>query len=137
LIKIYIDGGSRGNPGEAAFGFVVYNNKNQELYRFGSKIGKKTNNVAEYTALIKALEYLKNTISNFDENIIVFSDSELVVKQINGIYKIRNKGLKTLYNEAKELLKHFKNIQIKHINRTENKISDWIVNRVLDNKEYD
>jgi len=135
-LKIYIDGGSRGNPGDAAIGVVVYNDKSEEIYRFGEKIGTKTNNVAEYSALIRALEHLKKMISNTDEKILIYSDSELLVKQINGIYKVKNKKLKTLYDKAKSLLKNFKNIEIKHIVREKNTVSDWIVNRVLDNREY-
>ncbi|RKX96077.1 MAG: ribonuclease H [Spirochaetes bacterium] len=136
MLKIYIDGGSRGNPGDAAIGVVVYNDKSEEIYRFGEKIGTKTNNVAEYSALIRALEHLKKMISNTDEKILIYSDSELLVKQINGIYKVKNKKLKTLYDKAKSLLKNFKNIEIKHIVREKNTVSDWIVNRVLDNREY-
>jgi len=136
LLKVYIDGGSRGNPGDAAIGVVVYNDKGEEIYRFGEKIGAKTNNVAEYSALIRALEHLVKMISNPDEKILIYSDSELLVKQINGIYKVKNKKLKTLYDKAKGLLKNFKNIEIKHIVREKNTVSDWIVNRVLDNREY-
>jgi len=135
-LKVYIDGGSRGNPGDAAIGVVVYNDKGEEIYRFGEKIGAKTNNVAEYSALIRALEHLVKMISNPDEKILIYSDSELLVKQINGIYKVKNKKLKTLYDKAKGLLKNFKNIEIKHIVREKNTVSDWIVNRVLDNREY-
>lgn len=136
MLKIYIDGGSRGNPGDAAIGVVIYNDKREEIYRFGEKIGAKTNNIAEYSALIRALEHLKKMISNTDEKILIYSDSELLVKQINGIYKVKNKKLKTLYDKAKSLLKNFKNIEIKHIVREKNTVSDWIVNRVLDNREY-
>ncbi len=136
MLKIYIDGGSRGNPGDAAIGVVVCNDKGEEIYRFGEKIGAKTNNVAEYSALIRALENLVKMISNPDEKILIYSDSELLVKQINGIYKVKNKKLKTLYDKAKSLLKNFKNIEIKHIVREKNTVSDWIVNRVLDNREY-
>jgi len=136
LLKVYIDGGSRGNPGDAAIGVVVYNDKGEEIYRFGEKIDAKTNNVAEYSALIRALEHLVKMISNPDEKILIYSDSELLVKQINGIYKVKNKKLKTLYDKAKGLLKNFKNIEIKHIVREKNTVSDWIVNRVLDNREY-
>ena len=136
MLKVYIDGGSRGNPGDAAIGVVVYNDKGEEIYRFGEKIGAKTNNVAEYSALIRALEHLVKMISNPDEKILIYSDSELLVKQINGIYKVKNKKLKTLYDKAKSLLKNFKNIEIKHIVREKNTVSDWIVNRVLDNREY-
>lgn len=136
MLKVYIDGGSRGNPGDAAIGVVVYNDKGEEIYRFGEKIGAKTNNVAEYSALIRALEHLVKMISNPDEKILIYSDSELLVKQINGIYKVKNKKLKTLYDKAKGLLKNFKNIEIKHIVREKNTVSDWIVNRVLDNREY-
>ena len=84
MIKIYIDGGSRGNPGDAAIGVVIFNKKGEEIYRFGSKIGNQTNNVAEYKAFITALEYLNGMSINPDEKIQILSDSELLVKQISG-----------------------------------------------------
>ena len=136
MIKIYVDGGSRGNPGNAAIGVVIFDKKGEELYRFGSKIGNQTNNVAEYKAIINALEYLNGISINPDERILILSDSELLVRQINDIYKVKNQNLINLYNRVQELIKYFKNIEIKHINREKNKISDWIVNRVLDNKRY-
>ena len=136
MVKVYIDGGSRGNPGEAAIGVVIYDGNDREIYRSGRKIGKRTNNVAEYSALIDALEHLNSIVSNPDEKILIFSDSELLVKQIIGLYRVRDKKLQKLYNRAKELLKKFNNLKIEHINRDENKLSDWIVNQVLDGKEY-
>ena len=136
MYKVYIDGGSRGNPGQAAIGFIVFNEKNEEIFRFGKKIGKKTNNVAEYTALIEALKYLSKRVSNPNEKIEIYSDSELLTKQLKGIYRVKDDKLKKLYNRVTKILSGFNNVKIVHIKRDKNKISDWIVNRVLDNVNY-
>lgn len=117
--QLYCDGASRGNPGDAGIGcLIVLDNKRIEISEY---IGKTTNNVAEYTALIKGLqEALKHEV----EEIEIFSDSELLVYQINGIYKVRNKKLIPLYEKVKELLNKFKKYQISHIYREENSVAD-------------
>ncbi len=134
MIEVYIDGGSRGNPGNAAIGFVVYRD-GSEIYRLGKKIGVTTNNRAEYTALIEALKYLLRTADN-NEKITIISDSELIVNQINGKYKVKSRSIAPLYKEAIGLLKNFKNIELIHVKRENNRVSDWILNRILDNKDY-
>lgn len=117
--QLYCDGASRGNPGDAGIGcLIVLDNKRIEISEY---IGKTTNNVAEYTALIKGLqEALKHEV----EEIEIFSDSELLVYQINGVYKVRNKKLIPLYEKVKELLNKFKKYQIAHIYREENSVAD-------------
>lgn len=117
--KIYCDGASRGNPGDAGIGCVViFDNKKIEISEY---IGKTTNNVAEYTALIKGLE---EALKQKAQEIEIFSDSELLVLQMNGIYKVRNKNLIPLYEKAKKLLSNFKKYQIFHIYRENNFIAD-------------
>lgn len=113
--KLYCDGASRGNPGDAGIGCVIIiDSKKIEISEY---IGKTTNNVAEYKALIKGLEeVLKLKAQEVD----IFSDSELLVMQINGVYKVRNKKLLPLYSQVKELLSKFKGYQIFHIYRDEN-----------------
>lgn len=113
--KLYCDGASRGNPGDAGIGCVIIiDSKKIEISEY---IGKTTNNVAEYKALIRGLEeVLKLKAQEVD----IFSDSELLVMQINGVYKVRNKKLLPLYSQVKELLSKFKGYQIFHIYRDEN-----------------
>lgn len=136
MCKIYIDGGSRGNPGEGAIGFAVINSENEEVFRFGKRIGPCTNNYAEYNALIEALEYVvKNRISG-NKNIDIYSDSELVVKQVNNIYKVKSGNLLPLFKKVRCVIDNDTRIRIMHINREKNRTADWIVNRVLDGKPF-
>jgi ribonuclease HI len=137
LCKIYIDGGSRGNPGEGAIGFTVLNSENEEVFRFGKRIGPCTNNYAEYYALIEALEYIvKNCLSGC-KNVEIYSDSELLVKQINNVYKVKSGNLIPLFKKARDVFDNDGRIRIMHINREKNRTADWIVNRVLDEKPYE
>jgi ribonuclease HI len=135
VVDVYIDGGCRGNPGEGAFGFVVFED-GKERYRFGEKIGICTNNVAEYRALIGAARYLLDRKNSKEKRITVYSDSELLVKQIEGAYRVRSSRLKPLFSDAANLIRELKDVRLVHVKREENHLADWIVNRVLDNKEY-
>lgn len=119
--KLFCDGASKGNPGDAGIGcLIISDNKKIEISEY---IGKTTNNVAEYTALIKGLEEaLKEGISDIE----IYSDSELLVRQINGIYKVRNKNLFPLYKRVLELLNKFKSYKIIHIYRENNVLADYL-----------
>jgi len=132
LITVFIDGGSRKNPGEAAVGMVVYDSNGNELLKRGKRIGIATNNESEYTALIEALRYILNNF-RFEEAVI-YSDSELIVKQIHGVYRVKSFSLTPLYNESRRLMKKLPQVQLVHVKRNLNKKADWIVNRVLDNE---
>ena len=124
---IYIDGASRGNPGEAAYAMVINAPGRPPVEEFGT-LGKETNNVAEYTALIKALEKAKSLgLSRLRIN----SDSELLVKQVNGEYRVKNDDLKWLSEEAKRLMKQFQSVTISHIRREQNKRADELCNVAL------
>ncbi len=137
MCKIYIDGGSRGNPGEGAIGFAVVNSENGEVFRFGKRIGLCTNNYAEYSALIEALEYVvKNRLSG-NKIVDIYSDSELLVKQMNKIYKVKSDNLIPLFKKARYIIDNDDRIRIMHINREKNRTADWILNRVLDGKPYE
>ena len=136
MCKIYIDGGSRGNPGEGAIGLAVVNSKNEEVYRFGKKIGLCTNNYAEYNALIEALEYVSSNFLSGSKDVDIYSDSELLVKQMNSIYKVKSGNLLPLFKKARSVFDKDSRIRIKHISRDKNRTADWIVNRVLDGKPY-
>jgi len=137
VIDIFIDGGSRGNPGEGAISYIVFDS-NRELCRFGKKIGRCTNNFAEYSALIEALRYITKNQSGLKDRkrITIYSDSQLLVNQMNGIYKIRSKNIKILVDKAKSLTKKLENVKIVNIPREKNKKADKIVNMVLDQKSY-
>jgi ribonuclease HI len=138
LVKIFIDGGSRGNPGICAIGYVIFDEQDNESFRFGKEVGNQTNNFAEYSALLEVLEYLSdnNKIYKRKDQIVIYSDSWLVVNQVNGLYKVRSTNIIPLFQKIQRLLLIMRNISIKHIERENNKTADWIVNRVLDGKRY-
>lgn len=134
--SVYTDGGSRGNPGISAYAFVIYDSNN-EIYSSSGFLGISTNNKAEYTALLTALKYIVSQIqeNNLDltiTNYTLYSDSELMVKQIKGEYKVKDEDLKILYLECKELIKKIANFKIEHVRREKNKRADFLVNKVLD-----
>jgi len=130
-ITIYIDGGSRGNPGPAAFGVAFPSNE------YAQFIGTATNNEAEYGGLIFALKKVKSLYGKDKSksmDIEIKSDSELLVKQMNGKYKIKNENIQKLFLQAWNLTVEFKNLQITYIPREENKKADGLVNQALDSK---
>ncbi len=127
-IVAYIDGGSRGNPGPAAAGFIISNPAGNQIEAKAFFLGRTTNNVAEYTALIKALEATKKINT---EQLMIFSDSELLVRQINGRYKVKSEQIKPLYQQAISLLEKFDNWKLQHVTRDKNKEADRLVNQAL------
>ncbi len=132
-LTIFCDGGSRGNPGEASYGFVIQENGNT-IYSEGKRIGIATNNVAEYSAVKAALEHLKNNANSLSE-INFYLDSELVVNQLNGNWKIKNEVLRGFFFSIKELEKTIgKKITFTAVRREKNKLADAQVNLALDNK---
>jgi len=137
-ITIYIDGGSRGNPGHAALGVLFLDEKRGIIKKYSQYLGKKTNNEAEYEALIFALRktkalFGKEKIKNMP--LEIKSDSELLVKQMNGEYKIKNPEIQQLFLKAWNSKIDFKNLKISLIPREENKEADKLVNEVLDAQE--
>ncbi len=131
-ITIHIDGGSRGNPGPSAAAFVMTDIKGKKIYAKASFLGTATNNVAEYSGLIMALEASKKMSI---KQLTVFCDSELLVKQINGQYRVKSELLKPLYNRAVDLIKNFQSVLLKHIPREKNVQADALLNKALDYKE--
>ena len=128
----YIDGAARGNPGDAGIGIVFCNEKGDVIREVKEYIGTATNNVAEYKALIKAL---KVVIEEFTANELkIFTDSELVAKQISGHYKVKNKSLKELFSQVQQLLKNFKKAEVIHIERNKNKHADKLANIAINLK---
>lgn len=136
-IIIHTDGGSRGNPGPAAIGISISDEDNKEIKKIKSKIGVSTNNVAEYIAVLTALEWLHNNyriIELSNCRIEFFLDSLLAVNQLNGIFKIKDPNLKKFIIRIKNMEKDFSGgIRYVHIPREENKIADGLVNDALDN----
>jgi ribonuclease HI len=126
---IYTDGGSRGNPGPAAYAYVIKRPGDVDVQENGY-LGQTTNNIAEYTGLVKALEHAKELGGR---KLVVNSDSELMVKQMNGQYKVKNAGLMPLYQRAKALRLQFDSVTIKHIYREQNAQADALCNEAMDN----
>lgn len=126
---IYTDGGARGNPGPAAIGVVISNDAGVELKRLGQYIGETTNNQAEYKALIEAL---KQAAALGGERLVCHLDSELVVRQLQGQYKIKEPTLQPLAQEALRLMTKFAQVQFQHVPREKNKLADQLVNEALD-----
>ncbi len=129
---IYTDGGARNNPGPAGIGIVLYDENKRELETYKEYIGEATNNQAEYRALIEALK-LADKYSPAEIN--CFLDSELVVKQLNKEYRVKDPGIRELYNQVLDL-SIFKNVTFNHVRREENKLADRLVNKVLDEKNF-
>jgi ribonuclease HI len=127
--KLFTDGGARGNPGPAAFGYVLEAEDGTVLDARGEKIGIATNNVAEYSALIAGLEAaLERGVTELQ----VVSDSELVVKQMRGEYKVKNEALRKLSLAATRLARQLDNVVYTAVKREQNELADRLVNEALD-----
>ena len=131
-IRAFTDGASRGNPGESGIGIVLRDDKNDVLFSGGGYIGTTTNNVAEYTALIACLDKIKELRCS---KLIVHSDSELMVHQLNGVYKVRDKTLQQFYTTITQRLAEASYaFTIVHIARALNAEADELANRGIDSK---
>lgn len=129
-MNIWTDGAARGNPGPAGIGFVIKDTGLTTTKEYSEFIGVATNNVAEYKALISCLKYV--TSQELVKRINIFMDSELVVKQIRGEYKVKNQGLIPLHREAMQLLSRL-DYRISNIDRSKNKEADRLANEAIDN----
>jgi phosphoribosylglycinamide formyltransferase-1 len=128
VVIAYIDGASRGNPGPAAAGFILNDATGTQLQARAFCLGQATNNAAEYTSIIKALEAAKQLGT---KQISVFSDSELLVRQINGEYKVKSEQIRPLFRQAIELLSQFEDSKVRFVPREQNKQADKLVNQAL------
>ncbi|MHB1348400.1 MAG: ribonuclease HI family protein [Desulfobulbaceae bacterium] len=128
---LYTDGASRGNPGEAGAGAVLLDGDRRQLATRAIYLGRCTNNVAEYRALLAGLEM---ALENGCEKLTILLDSELIVRQISGLYKVKNAHLQPLYLQAKGLLQRFKEWRIRHVPRAENAKADQLANQGIDRK---
>jgi ribonuclease HI len=126
---LYTDGGSRGNPGPSATGVVIKDQTGNVLAAYGEYLGIQTNNIAEYSALLSGLTRAKQLGATQVDCIL---DSELIVKQMNGIYRVRNPELQKIFVKIYNLRQQFKSVTFRHILRAGNKEADAEVNKTLD-----
>jgi ribonuclease HI len=127
---IHIDGASRGNPGPAAYALVI-NRAGQPDWEESACLGRTTNNIAEYTALVRALERASQLGGR---KLHIFSDSELLVKQMNGDYRVKNADLKIWFDKAQDRIGAFDKVSIQHVYREQNKRADQLCNEALDGR---
>ncbi len=130
-LKIFSDGGARGNPGPAGIGVVIKNEKNKTVAAFGEYLGEQTNNFAEYSALIAGL---KKAFELGATEVECHLDSELVTKQMKGLYKVREATLQKLFVQAYNAGQKFKKISFRHIYREDNQAADALANKAMDEK---
>jgi len=135
---VYTDGGSRGNPGEAAIGVVICDEKENSIKEYGEAIGVKTNNEAEYAAVISALKKIKALFGKEKAKKIEINfkmDSEFVMKQLNGEYKIEEERMQPLFIAVWNLKMDFARVTFSHVRREQNKEADRLVNMALDSRQ--
>ena len=125
----HVDGGARGNPGPAGFGVVLHDQAGQKIAELSEYLGKQTNNFAEYSGLLAALNY---ALQHGHPGLKVFSDSELMVKQINGQFKVSNPVLKELHGKAQALIRQLQSFSITHVLREKNREADRLANLAMD-----
>jgi ribonuclease HI len=126
---IYADGASRGNPGPASIGAVVYDDSGGEVHTVSRRIGRATNNEAEYRAAIAGLEA---ALALGARDVELRMDSELVVRQLDSRYKVRNPSLRRLFGRVKDLQWRFASFQVRHVGREQNRRADRLANEALD-----
>ena len=127
--RLFTDGGARGNPGPAAYGFVLEAEDGTVLAAEGRAIGVATNNVAEYSGLVAGL---RKALELHVPDVEVVSDSELLVKQMRGEYRVKNETLRRLFVEAGTLARSLQSVEYRHVKRAHNELADQLVNEALD-----
>src|SRR5688500_9782773 len=130
-VTLEFDGGSRGNPGPAGIGVVVRAADGTPLVTLGRFIGRCTNNVAEYKALITALDEARKLGAS---KIVIRGDSELIIRQMNGQYKVKHPDMKVLFDKAQELIRQFQSAKIEHNLRHKNELADKLANLAMDRR---
>jgi ribonuclease HI len=130
-LRIFIDGASRGNPGEAGFGVHVEAEDGSTVASLHGYLGRASNNVAEYEALLHALRW---ALGRRASEVRIYSDSELVVKQMSGAYKVRHPDMVRRHREAQALLRRFARASIAHVRREQNREADRLANRAVDER---
>jgi ribonuclease HI len=130
-LRLHVDGASRGNPGEAGFGVHVTDPEGSEVAALYGYLGRATNNVAEYQALLHGLRF---ALARGAARVEVYSDSELLVRQVEGRYKVKSPGLQPLHREALGLLARFERARVAHVPRERNQEADALANRAVDER---
>lgn len=125
----HTDGGARGNPGPAGYGVVIHDSQGKKIAGLSQYLGRQTNNFAEYQALIAALEY---AVEHGPKALRVISDSELLVRQVKGIYKVKEPTLRDLHGRAKELISQLEWFDVEHVLRGHNREADELANQAMD-----
>ncbi len=125
----HVDGGARGNPGPAGYGIVIHDPQGKEIAELSQYLGHHTNNYAEYNGLLAALRY---AIAHHIHSLKIISDSELMVRQMKGIYKVRHPELRKLYDEAQHLTAQIEHVEIRHALREQNQDADRLANEAMD-----
>jgi ribonuclease HI len=128
-IVAHIDGGSRGNPGPAAYGVAIENEDGSPVASLSKFLGRATNNVAEYEGLLAALNF---ALEHHHPRLRVLTDSELLARQIEGRYKVKSPDLKPLHHKAREMILRLERFTIRHVPREQNREADRLVNQALD-----
>ena len=128
---LYTDGASRGNPGPAGAGAVLLDQKGREIAARAEYLGRCTNNAAEYRALVMGLQM---AVENGCNDLDIFLDSELIVRQLTGRYKVKNATLKPLFGQAQQLLQRFTNFSVTHVPRAKNQRADQLANQGIDGR---
>ena len=133
-LSIHTDGGSRGNPGHSGYGFVVLDNQNNIVHQGSQYLGIKTNNEAEYQGLLAALTWLKTYSSSTQvTKVTVYMDSQLIVRQIQGFYKVKADNLKPIFTQIQSLLSSFPFlVSLSHVTRDKNTLADKLANLAMD-----
>ncbi len=131
-LVLHTDGASRGNPGHAGIGIVLENGHGKTLVEWGAYIGKKTNNEAEYQALLKGLEF---AMAYHPDQLTIYLDSQLIVRQILGEYRVKNKRLKSLHERVRKALTSIPKWKIAHVPRELNQRADQLANQAIDAAE--
>lgn len=129
-LTIFTDGASRNNPGEAGAGVLILQD-NKPVAELARYLGTTTNNIAEYNAAIMGMEH---AVKLGASHVKLFADSELLVKQLNGLYKVKNEGLKPLFQRVKELIAKIGTVEVQYIPRAENSKADALANKAIDEK---
>lgn len=133
-LKVYFDGGSRGNPGPSAVGAVIYDESGKKLCQLSEFIGEKTNNLSEYIALDKALDLA----SKYDrKSILILTDSKLLYSQLKKMWKVKDSDISEIYSSVSEKLGKYELVDLRLIPRDENKEADRLVNLALDRNELE
>lgn len=134
MITAYIDGGARGNPGPAGYGVWIENAEGEKIAELHGGLGLATNNVAEYHGLLAALKWAGD---HGERDVLIRADSELLVKQMRGEYRVRHPGLQPLYGRARLLLMELGKVRFEHVRRELNKNADRLSNLGMDEAEAD